>query len=74
MSEDLEYGVSVENATHVKVGGRIEKIVSKYGIHDNGHGYASYNKPSEGGFGVKTESGRTVSMWQAQAYLRNKNE
>lgn len=58
--------VDVREATHVKVNGHVEKIVSKYGIDDNGH----VAKPSEGGFGVVTESGKTVSMWQAQSYLR----
>ena len=68
-SENMEYGVSVREATHVKVGGRIERIVSKYGIGPNGQ----LAKPSEGGFGVKTESGRDVGMWQASAYLREKD-
>lgn len=62
----MKRGVSVNEATHVKVHGQIHKIISKYGINPNG-GYA---KPSEGGFGVITEDGRRVSMWQAQAYLK----
>lgn len=57
--------VSVDKATHVKVAGCIEKIASKWGI-DEGHP----KKPSEGGFGVVTETGRRVSMWEAQSYLR----
>lgn len=57
---------SVREATHVKVGGRIEKIESKWGINEKGH----LAKPSEGGFGVVTESGRRVGMMQAQAYFK----
>jgi hypothetical protein len=48
---------------YVKVNGRLEKISSVYGVDHQGH----LNKPSEGGFGVRTESGRTVSMWEAEA-------
>lgn len=62
----MKDGVSVTGATHVKVDGRVEKIVSKWGIDSAGH----LAKPSEGGFGVITESGRRVSMWEAQGYLR----
>lgn len=67
-STNMEYGVDVREATHVKVNGRIEKITSKFGIDSEGR----LAKPSEGGFGVQTESGKTVSMWQAQAYLKEK--
>ena len=62
----MKNGVDVTEATHVKVGGRLEKIVSKWGIDHDGH----VAKPSEGGFGVVTESGRRVSMWEAQSYSR----
>mgnify|MGYP001567551016 CR=1 len=62
----MKHGVDVIEATHVKVNGRLEKIVSKWGINDKGH----LAKPSEGGFGVVTESGLRVSMWQAQSYSR----
>lgn len=62
----MQNGVDVREATHVKVGGRVERIVSKWGINDKGH----LAKPSEGGFGVVTESGRRVSMWEAQSYLK----
>lgn len=63
----LKSGVNVKEATHVKLAnGRIEKIASKWGIRENG-GYA---KPSEGGFGVVTESGQRVDMWSAKLYLR----
>lgn len=48
---------------YVKVGGKFEKIVSMYGIIEG-----RLAKPSEGGFGVITESGQTVSMWEAQSY------
>lgn len=60
----MKNGVDVTEATHVKVGGRLEKIVSKWGINRDGR----LAKPSEGGFGVVTESGRRVSMWEAQSY------
>ena len=57
--------VNVQNATHVKRGdGKIERIVSKYGIDLNGH----LAKPSEGGFGVVTESGSRIDMWSAHSY------
>ncbi len=54
----------VREATHVKVGGQYERIVSKQGVRSDG----SLARPSEGGFSVTTESGQTVSMWQAKAY------
>ena len=60
----MKTNVSVNEATHVKVGGKFVRIKSKYGVRSNG-GLA---KPSEGGFGVVTEDGRTVDMWHAQAY------
>ena len=56
--------VDILEATHVKIGGRYVKIVDKYGIKPDGR----LAKPSEGGFGVLTEDGRTVNMWQAEAY------
>ena len=62
----MKDGVDVREATHVKVSGRIEKIASRWGIDSQGR----LAKPSEGGFGVVTENGRRVSMWQAQRYLR----
>jgi hypothetical protein len=58
---------SVEDATHVKVHGRIEEIVSKFGV---GPG-RRLAKPSEGGFGVVTKTGKRVSMWDAQAYFKD---
>ena len=62
----MKKGVDGREATHVKVSGRIEKIASKWGIKEEG-GVA---KPSEGGFGVVTESGERVDMWTAQSYLK----
>lgn len=57
----------VVEATHVKLtDGRIEKIKSKWGIGADGN----VAKPSEGGFGVETESGKRVDMWHAQAYFK----
>ena len=56
--------VDVRRATHVKVNGRLEKISSTWGIDSEGR----LAKPSEGGFGVITEKGKHVSMWQAQSY------
>ncbi len=59
----------VNEATHVKIkGGGIEKIASKWGLDSNGRPA----KPSEGGFGVVTESGRTVDMWNASCYYSDK--
>ncbi len=62
----MKEGVDVREATHVKVGGRVERIVSKSGIGPNGE----LAPPSQGGFSVTTESGRCVSMWEAQSYLK----
>ena len=62
----MQSGVSVIEATHVKVNGQIKKIASKWGIDDKGRPA----KPSEGGFGVITEDGQRVDMWSAQSYLR----
>lgn len=59
-------GVNVREATHVKVGGQVLKIASKWGIKPEG-GFA---KPSEGGFGVVTENGRRVGMMEANSYLK----
>lgn len=62
----MKDGVDVRVATHVKIGGKVEKITSKFGIDRDGR----LAKPSEGGFGVVTESGRTVGMFEAQAYYK----
>jgi hypothetical protein len=53
---------SVGEATHVKVGGQIHEISSKWGV-----------KPSGGverDFGVVTTSGKTVHMTQAELYFK----
>jgi len=60
--------VNVTEATHVKLkDGTIEKIVSKWGVGLTGN----LAPPSKGGFGVVTESGKRVSMWDAQAYFKD---
>ena len=59
-------GISVVEATHVKVNGQIKRIGSKWGINEKG-GVA---KPSEGGFGVITEDGQRVGMFEAQSYFK----
>jgi hypothetical protein len=50
---------------YVKVNGEFERIASIYGVDPETGRLA---KPSEGGFGVITESGRNVSMWEAESY------
>jgi len=45
--------------------GRMLKIESIWGVGENGR----LAKPSEGGFGVKTEKG-DVSMWEASSYFK----
>ena len=62
----MKTGVDVSEATHVVVAGRVEKIASKWGIDKDG----CVAPPSQGGFGVITESGRRVTMWQANSYIR----
>lgn len=57
--------VDVREATHVKIGGRVEKIASKWGIHDG-----KLAPPSAGGFGVVTESGERIGMWRANGYFK----
>lgn len=57
----------VREATHVMLAdGRIVKIASKWGVGSDGR----LAKPSEGGFGVVTESGQRVDMWSARAYFK----
>ncbi len=59
----------MEPGDYVKVGdGRYEKITEIYGVKGE-----QLAKPSEGGFGVKTESGRTVSMWAALGYAKKED-
>jgi hypothetical protein len=66
----MEEGVNVKDATHVKVRGQVVKIASTWGLDSSGRPA----KPSEGGFGVVTETGEQVSMWSAQQYLRDAGE
>ena len=61
---------NVQEATHVKIGGRYERITAKHGVNPDGR----LNKPSEGGFRVTTESGRRVGMWQAERYGKEESE
>ena len=61
----MKKNVDVREATHVKVGGKVAKIASKWGITEK-----RLARPSEGGFGVVTEDGRRVGMWEAQSYLK----
>lgn len=57
----------VREATHVKAhGNKPEKIKEKWGIRENG----TLAPPSEGGFGVVTESGKRLSMYDAEAYYK----
>lgn len=56
----------VSEATHVKVGGRLKKIASTWGISESGR----VASPKAGGFGVITEDGEEVSMYEARAYFR----
>lgn len=64
MTPDLS-SVDVRSATHVKdKQGRIERIASTWGIDAEGR----LDKASKGGFGVVTESGACISMWDACRY------
>lgn len=58
--------VNIQEATHVRTGNLIEKIVDKYGVSPEGH----LAPPSKGGFGVFTLSGREIKMLQADEYLQ----
>ncbi|MBI5045326.1 MAG: hypothetical protein HZC02_05380 [Candidatus Levybacteria bacterium] len=51
-------------------GGQILKISSKWGIGSDGR----LAKPSEGGFGVVTENGRRIGMWDAQRYFKEEGD
>lgn len=58
----------VRQATHVKLlDGTIEKISSKWGIGELGQ----LAKPSQGGFGVVTETGTRVDMYSAREYFNS---
>lgn len=64
---NLKSGVSVGEATHVKcLNGQVKKITSKYGVYESGRVASS----KDGGFGVYTEDGQRVTMWEANAYLK----
>lgn len=56
----------IRQATHVKVDGQIYPIKSKWGIDPNGF----LLPPSKGGFGVYTEDGKRVAMYEAEAYYK----
>lgn len=59
--------VDVREATHIEdLSGKIERIACKWGIDDNGH----LAKPSDGGFGVVTVTGRRIGMFAARRYWR----
>ena len=63
--------VDVYAATHVKLhNGEIQKIKSKYGVGPE----RVLAPPSKGGFGVITESGEKVSMWDADSYLQEEED
>lgn len=57
--------VAIQEATHVRTNDLTERIVAKFGVGPGNR----LAKPSEGGFGVYTESGRRVTMMQAHEYL-----
>lgn len=57
--------VAVHEATHVRTGTLIERIASKYGVGPGRH----LAPPSEGGFGVYTETGHRITMMDAHEYL-----
>lgn len=60
----MKVGVTVNDATHVKIDGHFERIKSKIGFDADGQ----LVKPLRGGFSVITESGRKVTMWEAEMY------
>jgi hypothetical protein len=62
----MKTGVTVNEATHVKIDGEFVKIKSKWGVGPNGQ----VARMKEGGFGVVTEDGRRIDMWSAQLYGR----
>ena len=54
---------------YVKVeGGKKHKIVSIWGVYADG----TLAPPSQGGFGVRLESGREITMWEARSYHKAK--
>ena len=57
----------VREATHVQLNGKIVKIISKYGIKEDG----SFAKVSEGGFGMIIEDSTRITMWEAECYYKD---
>jgi hypothetical protein len=58
----------IRGATHVELlSGRIERITDKWGVGPDGE----LAPPSKGGFGVVTETGSRVSMFEARRYFSN---
>jgi hypothetical protein len=58
--------VSIIHATHVRVGGRIEKIKSAWGISPEGR----LATLSEGGLGVETESGECLEALKVTSFIQ----
>lgn len=54
----------------VKYQGRREKIASIWGVNADG----TLEPPSRGGFGVVTESGIRVGMFEAESYHKNEEQ
>jgi len=63
----MKDGVRVGEATHVVTAYGVEKIVSKSGVDAQG-------RVDPKGFSVTTESGRTISMWEARRYLKEEGQ
>lgn len=65
----LEGGITIQEATHIRsvMLEDVEKIICVYGVDSHGH----LAKPSEGGFGVITESGAHIDMWHAYQYFKD---
>ncbi|MDQ5900483.1 MAG: hypothetical protein QG600_61 [Patescibacteria group bacterium] len=61
--QNMKPNVDVREATHVEVGGQIQKISSTWGISPEG-------KFEKGGFGVVTTNGRRVPMLEASRYFK----
>lgn len=60
----------VRQATHVKYMGQIFRIKSKWGIDTEGRLF----KPSMGGFGIVTEEGHVVNMYEAELYFKEEDD
>jgi hypothetical protein len=57
-------------ATHVRYKGKVYRIASKWGIS----AASRLAKPSQGGFGCITDTGKRVSMWEAEGYYLEPKE